>query len=86
MIHVTPATQHYTYSNQDFDEYQALLCDLQKTPREYLAHTDGFVRSMTDWTMEYYKLRNLRPSIAHDHEAGRRYLRKLYQRLRMLTG
>lgn len=78
-------TSPIRYSNHDFDEQQYLLSDLQDNPSDYLRHPDGFVRSLADWTLEYYKLRNLRPTVTTDAEAGRTYKRKLYQRLQWLT-
>ena len=60
MVSVTPISQHYTRSNQDCDEQQAILSDLGKAPRDYLAHVDGQVRSLADWTMEYWAIRCFR--------------------------
>jgi hypothetical protein len=82
MIHVTYPIM---YSNQDFDEQQALYSDLQANPRDYLNHTDGFVRSLADWTMEWFKMRNLRSDIQKNPVNGRLKLKALYARLQQLT-
>jgi hypothetical protein len=90
MITITPAHAPYTRSYQDCDERQALLLDLSPTLRPgnakaYLNHADATVRSLADWTMEYYKLRNIRWDMNKDETVGRSYLDKLYQRLRVLA-
>ena len=85
MITARPLHEYLRYSNQDVDELQDLRCDLQAHPADYLNHPDGYVRSMADWTMEYYKMRNLRPTIALDTYGGRHKLTALYQRLRELA-
>ena len=85
MITVTPANEHYTRSYQDCDEKQALLSDLHPHARDYLSHKDATVRSLADWTMEYYKIRNMRWSIQANPESARHYLGKLYQRLRTIA-
>jgi hypothetical protein len=73
------------YSNQDFDEQQALYADLQAHPQDYLTHADGTVRSLADWTMEWFKLRNLRPDVAYSAGKGRLKLKALYGRLQQLS-
>ena len=85
MITARPTTEYIRYANQDCDERQALLCDLQANPRDYLSHPDGCVRSMADWAMELFKLRCVRPTVQRDVCAGKRYLDKLYARLRCLA-
>ena len=81
MVHVTPASEHYSYTMQDFDEQQAVLCDLRANPRDYLAHPDGMVRSYADWTMHHYGI-----SVTRDTPRGPAFaswnLHKLYKRLR----
>lgn len=85
MIAARPTTEYLRYANQDCDELQGLLCDLQAHPGDYLSHGDGFVRSLADWTMEYYKLRNLRGDVPRDVFLGRQSLCKLYARLQVLA-
>lgn len=86
MIQVTPANRYGTYTNQDCDERQALLCDLQANPGDYLAHADAEVRSLADWTMEHWGIRNIRqiPGIV-DTTLANVSLGKLYKRLRQLA-
>jgi hypothetical protein len=72
MIDVTYPIQ---YSNQDVDEQQSLYTDLQQHPRDYLNHADGTVRSLADWTMEWFKMRNLRRDVAYSAVNGRLKLR-----------
>ena len=86
MIHVTPHNKHYTYSNQDFDERQALLCDLQKNQSEYLTHKDPVVRSTADWALEYTGIRRLRTHLVQQNKQDATgALRQLYKRLRLLA-
>lgn len=74
------------YSNQDFDEQQAILRDLRENPRDYLAHADGMVRSLADWCMEDFGIRRLRiGTYKPDKSAGERQLIRLYKRLRELS-
>jgi hypothetical protein len=72
-------------SHRAFDAQHALIRDLRDNPQDYLNHKDGTVRHLADWTMEYYKLRNLRWDIAAAPDAGRRYLERLYERLHQLS-
>lgn len=76
--------EYITYSNQDFDELVELRLDLQAHPKEYLNHTDGFVRSEADWAMEYYKMRNIRGDVAKDTKTGWKQLQRLYARLQQV--
>lgn len=84
---VTPADQFIRYTNQDTDEQSAVFSDLQARPEVYLSHQDAEVRSLADWTLEYFGLRHLRPAlpylVARDH--AHRTLRRLYQRLRVVA-
>ena len=86
MIHVTPHNKHYTYTNQDCDERQALLCDLQKSPDDYLTHKDPVVRNTADWALKYAGLRRIRAHFVQQNEQDANgALRQLYRRLRLLA-
>ena len=53
-----------TYANQDFDEQQRILSRLENDMAyrtELLRHPDSQVRCWTDWTLEYFGLRTMRP-------------------------
>lgn len=81
MILVTPANEQYSYRDQDLDEYQALLCDVVSSPRQYTLHADAQVRLHAFDTIDAYKLDRakdlLRPaSNAHI------FLSRLHRRLR----
>lgn len=85
MITVTPLHQPYTYSYQDCDELQALLCDLQRTRSDYLRHPDSVVRSAADWTLEYFGLGHRSHCLTPDPAAAKASLYELYKRLRALA-
>jgi hypothetical protein len=81
MITVTPAHAHYSRSNQDCDEKQALLSDLQYHPCDYTRHRDSSIRQAAEATREAYHLD--RPEV-HMLPASNAHLllNRLYQRLR----
>ncbi len=81
MVHVTPANEHYTRCNQDCDERQAILTDLSRNLRDYLAHQDAMVRCYADWAREYWGIRPIRGTKPDRHWATH-YLHKLHIRLR----
>lgn len=64
---------------------KALYDDLKAHPAEYLNHADGEVRWCADWTMEFFKFRNLRPEIVKDSWEGARHLRRLCTTLQRLA-
>ena len=84
---VTPADQWITYTRQDSDEQGAVFADLQANPGAYLSHPDAEVRSLADWTLEYFGIRKLRPALPYlqARDLAHTTLRQLYRRLRALA-
>ena len=85
MRNITHANSDYSYSNQQFDEIQALLSELQRDATPYLVHRSGLVRCYADWTLEFYKIRSLRSTVDRDNKLGDKYLGKLYTELRKVA-
>lgn len=81
MILVTPANEHYTYTNQDCDEQQALLCDVVSSPRQYTLHGDVQVRLHAFDTIDAYKLGRAKDLFRPESNAHL-FLKRLHRRLR----